>query len=204
MNRIKKARLAAGLSQKKVAETLGVSAPTVSEWESGKKFPAGKNLLELSRLLSCSTDYLLGQSNDPSMRAKPFRRIPVLGSVPAGIPIEAIHDEVDWEELGEEYLDTGFDYIGLLIKGDSMLPEYRNGDVVIIRVQADADSGDDAVVFVNSDDATFKRFSRTEKGITLRPLNPDYEPMFFTPREVHALPVQVFGIAVEVRRKIRK
>lgn len=56
----------AGFSQKQVALMIGVSCPTVSEWESGKKTPAGKNLIELSRLLSCSTDYLLGVSDHPT------------------------------------------------------------------------------------------------------------------------------------------
>lgn len=60
MNNIKKSRECAGLSQKEVAVALGVSAPTVSEWESGKKNPSGANLRKLSSLLDVSTDYLLG------------------------------------------------------------------------------------------------------------------------------------------------
>lgn len=60
MNSIKIARTNAGLSQKEVAITLGVSVPTVSDWESGKKFPSGKNLVKLAQLLKVSTDYLLG------------------------------------------------------------------------------------------------------------------------------------------------
>lgn len=66
MNNIKKARLEKGLSQKEVALTLNVSTPSVSDWESGKKFPAGKNLIELSKLLECSIDYLLGNDEDDS------------------------------------------------------------------------------------------------------------------------------------------
>lgn len=63
--RIKKARETAGLSQKVVAITLGVSAPTVSEWESGKKKPSTENLKELADLFGVSADYLLsGSEND--------------------------------------------------------------------------------------------------------------------------------------------
>ena len=64
MNNIKKAREAAGFSQKQVALTLHVSAPTVSDWESGKMNPSVTNLKELARLFKVSTDYLLGQTDD--------------------------------------------------------------------------------------------------------------------------------------------
>ena len=60
MNNIRAARINAGFSQKEVAITLGVSVPTVSDWESGKKFPSGKNLIKLAQVLNSSTDYLLG------------------------------------------------------------------------------------------------------------------------------------------------
>ena len=61
MNNIKKAREAKNLSQKQVAIELNVSPPTVSEWESGKKFPCGKRLIKLSDLFGVSIDYLLGK-----------------------------------------------------------------------------------------------------------------------------------------------
>ncbi len=60
MNNIKAARTNAGLSQKEIAITLAVSVPTVSDWESGKKFPSGKNLVKLAQALHTTTDYLLG------------------------------------------------------------------------------------------------------------------------------------------------
>ena len=60
MNRIKKARESAGMSQKEVALSLKVSAPTVSEWESGKKNPSTRNMAELSKLFRVPIDYLLG------------------------------------------------------------------------------------------------------------------------------------------------
>ncbi len=59
-NNIRAARENAGMSQKQAALTLGVSAPTVSDWESGKIFPSAKNLIQLSKLYSVTTDYLLG------------------------------------------------------------------------------------------------------------------------------------------------
>lgn len=64
MNNIKKARENAGMSQKEVAISLKVSAPTVSEWESGKKNPSMQNAMELSKLFCVPTDYLLGVSDE--------------------------------------------------------------------------------------------------------------------------------------------
>jgi transcriptional regulator with XRE-family HTH domain len=66
MNNIKNAREKKRMSQKEISVSLGVSAPTVSDWENGKKSPAAKNLLALSKLLECSTDYLLGNTDDPA------------------------------------------------------------------------------------------------------------------------------------------
>lgn len=60
MNNIRAARTNVGLSQKEIAITLGVSVPTVSDWESGKKFPSGKNLVRLAQVLHTTTDFLLG------------------------------------------------------------------------------------------------------------------------------------------------
>lgn len=85
-----------------------------------------------------------------------------------------------------------------------MAPVYLDRDVIIVRIQDDADPGDDAVVFINGEDATFKRIGKTTEGITLRPINPQYEPMFFSNTEVESLPIRVLGIAVEIRRTIRR
>ena len=72
MNNIKKAREARNLSQKQIALELKVAPPTVSEWESGKKFPAGKRLSKLSEFLEVSTDYLLGKSDIPNPEPPDF------------------------------------------------------------------------------------------------------------------------------------
>jgi repressor LexA len=188
-----------------MAAQLNISQSTFSNWERGNYEPDNESLGKLADVFGVTIDYLLGRLEKPhhAPEKKPSRRIPVLGEVPAGIPIEAIEEVLDWEEIGEDLIRGGHEYIGLLVKGDSMEPVYLNGDTLIIRLQPCADTGDDAVVFVNGEDATFKRITSTPKGLTLRPLNPNYEPLFFTNQEIEELPVRVLGIAVEVRRKIR-
>ena len=96
--------------------------------------------------------------------AKKAIRIPVLGNVAAGIPIEAIEDIIDYEEISEELAHTG-DFFALKIKGDSMEPRICNGDVVIVRKQNYAESGDLVIVLVNGDSATCKKLAKYPSGI---------------------------------------
>ena len=131
-------------------------------------------------------------------------RIPILGKVPAGVPIEAIQDILGYEEIPASMLNGGNNYFALKIDGDSMFPDYRTGDIIIIRQQADCNSGDDCIVMVNGDDATFKRVIKQEKSIILKPLNNEYEPYYFDEYEIMTKPVKIIGVAIEVRRKLRK
>ena len=130
-------------------------------------------------------------------------KIPVLGKVPAGVPIEAIEDIIGYEEIPASMLRDGNNYFSLKIDGDSMYPDYKTGDIIIIRQQNDCNSGDDCVVMVNGDDATFKRVVKQEKSIILKPLNNNYEPYYFDEYEIMTKPVKIIGVAVEVRRKLR-
>lgn len=77
----------------------------------------------------------------------------------AGIPIEAIEDVIDYEEISEELAHTG-DFFALKIKGDSMEPRICNGDVVIVRKQNYAESGDLVIVLVNGDSANLQKVGK--------------------------------------------
>ena len=128
-------------------------------------------------------------------------RIPVLGSVAAGIPIEAIQDIVDYEEIDADMAAAG-EYFGLRIKGSSMEPRIREGDVVIVRRQEEAETGDTVVVLVNGDSATVKRIKIEPNGIALIPNNPAYDTRFYSAAEVELLPVRIIGKVVELRGKL--
>jgi len=201
MNNFKRARLNSGISQKEIAITLGVGQSSVSSWEVGKQFPIGKHLIQLADLLGCTTDYLLG--NEPKdVSLNKIIRIPVLGRIPAGIPVEAISDVLDFEEVPPSWGLGGKEYFALKIKGDSMSPKYMNGDVVIFTVAEDCDNGKDCAVIINGDDATFKKVVKHVHGVTLQPLNTNYEPMYFNNNEINDLPVRIIGIAKEIRRTL--
>ena len=127
--------------------------------------------------------------------------IPVYGKVAAGIPIEAITDIEDYEEIDEDMAAQG-EYIALRIRGDSMEPSLINNDVIIIKLTDDVDSGKIGVFMIDGGEATCKRIKKTPSGVMLCSTNPKYDPMYFTNKEIEELPVRALGEVVEVRRKI--
>lgn len=204
MNRIKEARKAAGMTQLEVCGRVGISQPQYSAWENGKSKVDHESIGRLAVILGVSADYLLGK--DDVMPAHDAAiRIPVLGTVPAGIPIEAIEDIVDWEDLPHAMTAGGKEYFGLRVEGDSMYPDYLEGDTIIVRKTQVCNSGEDCVVYVNGYDATLKRVKLGADGsLSIVPRNPTYPPRTFSPQEIRDLPVSIAGVVVELRRKLKK
>ena len=199
MNRIKQLRNAREMKQADLAIQLKVGQNTISNWENGKTEPDSASLQKMSTIFDCTIDYILGHSP----LAKPQTSgvwVPVLGDVAAGVPIEAVEDIVDYEEIDTALAATG-EFFGLRIKGASMEPRIREGDVVIVRKQDDAETGDTAVVLVNGDSATVKKIKKMPDGIQLIPTNPAYDPMYYTAAEVESLPVRILGRVIELRGK---
>lgn len=198
--RIKMLREQRGITQNELAEICKVSDKAVSTWENGRNIPRMGAIQHMADYFGIPKSAII-ENIAPPVNAI---RIPVLGNIPAGIPLSAVEDIEGWEELSPDMLRGGKEYFALAVKGDSMIPEYRDGDVLILRKQDSCETGDDCAVMVNGDDATFKRVRRSEKGITLQPLNPAYDPMFFSNEEIMSLPVRIIGVVVEIRRKIKR
>lgn len=203
--KLKKCRKDSSLSQKEFGQKIGVAESTVSLYESNKRFPDADTLKKISALFEVSLDYLLG--NEPAKAAQPKTtgrgvRIPVLGRVVAGIPIEAVEEILDYEEITPELAATG-EFFALKIRGHSMEPRMMEGDVVIVRRQDDVESGDIAIVLVNGNEATVKRVKKQEDGITLIANNISvYEPHYYSNKEIEELPVRILGKVVELRGKL--
>lgn len=83
-----------------------------------------------------------------------------------------------------------------------MSPTYLDGDTIILEKVDDCESGQDCVVMVNGNDGTFKRVFKNENGVILQPLNPEYQPLVFSNKQIINLPVRIIGVAKEIRRKI--
>lgn len=200
--RLRKARNAFGISQKDLAKRLFISQQAYAKYETGASTPNPETLAAIAKEINVSIDYLLGQTPNPAVKpASTAVRINVYGSVPAGIPVEAIEDIVDWEEIPSSMTVGGQEYIGLRVRGDSMYPKYMDGDTVIIHLQPDCESGQDAVVYINGYDATLKKVIKKQDCIILQPLNPSYEPRVCSYNDEDE-PVKILGIVVEIRRKV--
>ena len=133
------------------------------------------------------------------------RKIGVLSSVGAGIPIEAVDvfdqdDPEAWEEITAD-LAKGGEFFALRIKGDSMLPRIRRGDVVIVRKQDTVEEGDCAIVLVNGNEGVCKRIHYRDDGISLLSNNEEYPPITFTRQQITDMPVRIVGKVEEIRGK---
>lgn len=208
MNKFKELRKKAGLTQIEFAQKLNVDQSTISKWEQDKAIPDIQMLVQLASFFNVSVDYLMGreQKVDNNVAGVQLERqtvrIPVYGTIPAGVPIEMIEDSYieDYEDISADLLRGGNKYFALRVKGDSMLPKFESGDILILKQTEDCESGAYCAVSINHTECTFKKVIKKMNGLTLMPLNPDYEPLFFTNREVAELPVTILGVVKEVRR----
>lgn len=201
-NRIQYAMDKLDLKQTDLVSRTGISKGALSSYISGRYVPKQNNIYLIAKALNVSEAWLMGADVPMSrnVKSKNGITINVLGRVAAGIPINAITEIIDTEKISEEMAKTG-EYFGLKIRGDSMEPRICDGDVVIVRQQDDAESGDIVIAMVNGDDATCKRLVKYASSIALVSLNSKYEPMMFTNEEIMSKPVRVIGKVVELRGK---
>lgn len=221
--RLKKAMTYKKMKQIELSTKSGIDKALISNYLSGKYKAKQDKLHKLAVALDVSEGWLMGydvsierewiEDKTPSELSIDNARyiettiksvkIPLLGKVPAGVPIEAIEEILGYEDIPASMLNGGNNYFALKIDGDSMYPDYKSGDIIIVRQQNDCNSGDDCIVMVNGDDATFKRVIKQENSIILKPLNNEYEPYYFNEYDIINKPVKILGIAIEVRRKLK-
>ena len=188
----------ANKTQKEVADAISVSPQTFNTWCQGIALPRMGKVQRLADYFHIEKSFLIDEHTE-----QPFPKsniIKVLGRVAAGIPLEAITDIVDEEEIPEELAKTG-EFFGLKISGDSMEPDIHNGDTVIVRKQDDAESDEIVIALINGNDGVCKRLKKYADSIALISLNPNYEPMYFSQKEISEKPVKIIGKVVELRRK---
>lgn len=190
------------LTQAELGKKLGVAPSTVGMYERGQREPDFETLEKIANYFSVNMNTLLGKENafDEKSSSVVGIKIPVLGKVAAGIPITAVENILDYEEISSEMAASG-DYVALKIQGSSMEPRMYDGDVVIVRVQSTVEHGEVAVVMVDGSEATVKKVQFLSNGILLQPFNPSYEPIFYSKEDVENLPVRIFGKVIECRQK---
>lgn len=195
--RIKVRRKELGLTLQQLGDKIGVEASTVRKWENNiiQNIKTDK-ISKIASALSVPISYII----DDSTQSNKTIKIPILGTVIAGIPISAIEEIIGWEEISPKMATKG-EYFALMIKGDSMSPTINENDVVIVKKQNNVNSGEITIVCVNGDEATCKKLIKHKDGISLVSLNPKYEPMYYDKNEVINKPIHIIGKVVELRRR---
>lgn len=207
---IKEKRLELKMSQDTLAELTGYKdRSSIAKIEKGEVDISESKIRDFAKALKISPRELMGWDEsdtatqfDSTTKTSKGIVINVLGCVAAGIPIEAITDIIGTEEIPQKLAKTG-EFFGLQIRGDSMEPRIYEGDVVIVRQQDDAESGDIVIAMVNGDDATCKRLMKYPGGISLISLNSKYAPIMFTNQEITEKPVRIIGKVIELRGKLK-
>lgn len=211
-NRLNKAISLRGIKPIELSEMTGIDKSKISSYMAGRYKAKQDGVYLLAHALNVSEIWLMGYDvpmereipTVPSSISPNSAVVFVYGNIPAGVPMECIEDIIDTEEIPVDMLKGGKQYFGLKVKGNSMEPDYLDGDTLILEKADDCESGDDCVIMVNGNDGTFKRVFKNENGIILQPLNPSYSPIVYSNEQIENLPVRIIGIVEEIRRKKRK
>ena len=202
---LKKLREDAHLSQEQLADIIGVSKSTIGMYEQGKRMPNTNTILkDLASYFGVSIDYLVGfQSDLETLSAEDNtrfglhpvvrHRIPMLGKIACGEPIMC---EEEYETFADAGTNIDADFC-VIAQGDSMInARIFDGDVVFVRQQEMVENGEIAVVIVNDNEVTLKRFFYYPElnQVVLQPENPAYRPMVYMNEELSH--IRVLGKAV--------
>ena len=182
-------------TQGDLAKALGVSTSAVSAWVMGDRFPRVEALNAICEHFGIKTEDLLNIKNNKIT-------IPVLGRVHAGDPTLAVQETLDYIEIPDSMAAQG-EYFALYVQGDSMAPDFQEGDTVIVRRQPTLETGDIGVFSIGGDggeDATIKEYKCGERNIFLIPHNEAYPILMYSFKEVDLLPILTLGKVVELRR----
>ncbi|HHQ4801523.1 TPA: LexA family protein [Aeromonas veronii] len=207
--RIRELRKKHGLTQQKLGELIGVKKSSISQWENDEHSPSGDNLAQLSKVFGVSAHWLATGKGSPELsNVEPAvipqgNRVPILSYVQAGNWREmceqatAFDGNVEYVSAGGEIGPYGF---GLWLRGDSMLPQFKEGDLIIVDPDESPQPGDYVVAKNGSDEATFKKYrprgidESGQEVFELVPLNDDYPTMHSDRQHI-----QIIGVMVEHR-----
>lgn len=208
---LKHLRLQSGMTQEELAKKLDKDYSTIGKWELGQRSPIMTDVIRIAELFNISLEKLIGQSiiydnAEPIELGSNTIKIPVLGKIPAGMPLEAIENTytVDTIDIPAEWLKGDNHYFALKLEGDSMEPDYLDKDIVIFKQTSDCESGQDCCIRINGFDATFKRVRKQENGIMIIPLNENnstgFVSTFYSKEDIENMPIEILGIVKQIRR----
>lgn len=191
-NYLSERRKQLGLTQKEVADAVGVAEATVSRWESGEIANMRRDRISaLAKILKCSADFIMtGNQNDftipPGCSPLPeMEQVPLVGRIACGQPITAEENLEGYVSIPAEWHAT----FTLMCAGDSMEPTIHDGDLVAIRKGVQVENGQIAAVRIG-DEATLKHIYLHPDYIELRPENPSYPSIIRRQEEINDVTIE--------------
>lgn len=177
-----------GYSQTRLAEIAQLSQSGISTIIKGTSSPSAATLKAIATALGCSVAELMGE---PTSAFIPVNgsSVPIIGDIACGTPITAEENVEGYAPLPEG-IHADF---ALRCKGDSMVPTFNDGDLVLIRKQPEVEDGQIAAVMVDNE-ATLKRFYHQEDGVLLVADNPRFPPI--TIKQEYISELVICGLAV--------
>lgn len=203
---IKKKRLEADMTLEELANIIGISRQTMSRYETGiiNNIPSDK-IEQLAEILHTTPAFLMGWEENAMLVTEQVFRFPVIGSISAGYDGDACEQytgEVALIPAASLHGRPAADYFLLKVKGDSMYPQFMDGDRVLVLRCASVDSGSIAVVLYNGSEATLKKVNYVygEDWMELMPINPEYKPKRIEGNELQLC--KVLGKVVQLIREV--
>jgi len=152
--------------------------------------------------------YLHHQKNQPRgvEISKPERmiKIPLLGTIAAGQPIEAIEDR-EMISVSESQVAKPSEHFALRVAGNSMIDEgILDGDIIVIKKQETAENGETVVALLDNHEVTLKKIYREKSGFRLQPANPEFKSIFTKELAVQGKVVSIIRSFDELKDKISK
>ena len=207
--KLKEALIKKQMSQKELADKMGVNKSTITRYIKDKSAVSNTKIVEIANILNISPSDLFSNYKEEHPIYKgvsleeiideddEFEKIPLLGEVAAGVPIYMDNDLNDYITVDKKYIQSGYDYFCLTIRGDSMYPILMNKDIVLVRSQSTCNSNDIAIVSVDNETATAKYVYKHKDKLELRPANPNYIPLVFSKDEVNTR-VRIVGVVKQL------
>lgn len=193
--KLKQLRKGFKLTQEELAARFAVTQQAIAKWESGRALPAPEMISRIAGFFGVTTDYLLDMT-DTFSALESVSSVRVIGTVKAGYNALALE-----EDFGSAYAEVpnAEEYRYLIVKGDSMAPYIRDGDLALVHLQASLKNGDLGVVLYGDGEATLKEYRYSDGAVTLVPFNSAYETVTLSGHELERL--MIFGRVVETKTK---
>lgn len=206
---IKYLRTTNGKTQQDIADLCEKQNTAVANWEKGIRMPDVVDLAVLSNYFNVSikdllfTDLRFQNAEATDINSDTFK-IPVYGTIIAGLPIESQNNIIEYVDIPKDWIKNNKKFYGLKISDNSMFPKYSEDDIVILEQLEDkeASDGKDCVVMINGTESTFKKVLLNSQGIVLQPYNTAYNIMVYSNEQIEQLPIKIVGIAREKRTRL--